>query len=216
MNTTQSHPRWRNKLSCHWETLWIKESEIYTQGRDAQGVIMMLLGPHNLQMNYRGMIFLYCLQHIMMRPNTVIICWAECKKASKKNLHERPWTIWESVNTCWQSGTEEQTRQWCMRQILPMMKWQLSHLHWRNKTRMDHTQTHLLHNSSAHANVCVHTQTDTHNVGPKACCLLGPLPKWGVITVQPDVEELKLCLGGCHAGFLFFWTVPGLWDVGSQ
>lgn len=39
------------------------------------------------------------------------------------------------------------------------------------------TKTHLLHNSSTHANVCVHTESDTHNVGPKACCLLGPLPK---------------------------------------
>lgn len=105
MNTTQSHPRWRNKLSCHWETLWIKESEIYTQGRDAQGVIMMLLGPHNLQMNYRGMIFLYCLQHIMMRPNTVIICWAEqsAKKLLRKistrgrGQYEKVWTHADKV-----------------------------------------------------------------------------------------------------------------------
>lgn len=167
MNTTQSHPRWRNKVSCHWKTLWIKESEIYTQGHDAQGVIMMLLVPYNLQMNHRGMIFLYCLQHIMMRHNTVIICWTKQsvkKKTSKKNLHERPRTIWESVNTCWQSGTEEQTRRWCMRQILPMMKWQLSHLHWLNKTRTDHTQTqrHICCATHPPTQTCVYTQRHTH------------------------------------------------------
>lgn len=46
--------------------------------------------------------------------------------------------------------------------------------HWLNKTKTDtdHTQQHVLHNSSTHANMCAYTHTHIQNVriGPKTCC----------------------------------------------